>query len=63
MRALVVSRSPLVPNPGLWHGFLPLTQDQFERQLETGFRADKLALNIKAFRLGLAVVRKPKKIL
>ncbi len=38
---------------------LPLEGMQFERQLELNFQADKLALNVKAFRLGLAEIQKP----
>jgi indolepyruvate ferredoxin oxidoreductase, beta subunit len=38
-------------------GFLPLLQHKFERQLEMGFQADKLALNLEAFRLGLGAIR------
>ncbi len=37
---------------------LPLNEERFERQLEINFEADKRALNLKAFRLGLAEIER-----
>ena len=39
-------------------GFIRLEREKLERQLETVFQAEKLALNLKAFRLGLAEIKK-----
>jgi Pyruvate/2-oxoacid:ferredoxin oxidoreductase gamma subunit len=38
--------------------FLSLTQDRFERHLELNFQTDKLALNVKAFKLGVDAIKK-----
>lgn len=38
---------------------LPLNEEQFERQLGVNFQAEKLALNLKAFKLGVAEIEKP----
>ncbi len=38
---------------------LPLNEEQFERQLGVNFQAEKLALNVKAFKLGVAEIEKP----
>jgi Pyruvate/2-oxoacid:ferredoxin oxidoreductase gamma subunit len=42
----------------LSRGFLPLERAKFERQEEMNFQADKLALNVKAFRLGVTEIEK-----
>jgi indolepyruvate ferredoxin oxidoreductase beta subunit len=39
-------------------GFIRLEKEKLERQLEIVFQAEKLALNLKAFRLGLAEIKK-----
>jgi indolepyruvate ferredoxin oxidoreductase beta subunit len=39
-------------------GFIPLERERLERQLEALFQTEKLALNLKAFRLGLAEIEK-----
>jgi indolepyruvate ferredoxin oxidoreductase, beta subunit len=39
-------------------GLIRLEGERFERQLENVFQTDKLALNLKAFRLGLAEIKK-----
>jgi indolepyruvate ferredoxin oxidoreductase beta subunit len=39
-------------------GFIRLEREKLERQLEIVFQAEKLALNLKAFRLGLAEIKK-----
>jgi indolepyruvate ferredoxin oxidoreductase, beta subunit len=39
-------------------GFIRLQREKLERQLEIVFQAEKLALNLKAFRLGLAEIKK-----
>jgi indolepyruvate ferredoxin oxidoreductase beta subunit len=38
--------------------FLSLNEERFERQLEINFETDKLALNLKAFKLGLAEIER-----
>lgn len=39
-------------------GFLPLDGQGYERRLEINFQGDRLAVNLEAFRLGLAEIKK-----
>jgi len=40
-------------------GLIPLEGERFEHHLQTSFHKDKLALNLRAFRMGINEIRKP----